>query len=212
MIGMSLETWLLFCLTEAVLCVTPGPAVLLVVSVSLSRGAAAGFRASLGILAANTMYFAISATSLGALLLASWELFTVVKWAGAVYLIWRGLQMLWPGRASVLDTPEAGKPLNDRMGAFPYGFLTQGANPKALVFFTAILPQFVDARGPIGLQLLILGLTSIVIELAVLSLYVMACQQARGLSKNARFAAPLERTCGILLIGAGARLALTQRG
>jgi homoserine/homoserine lactone efflux protein len=209
---MPLETWLLFCLTEAVLCVTPGPAVLLVVSMALSRGAAAGLRACLGILAANTMYFAISATSLGALLLASWELFTIVKWAGAAYLIWRGFRMLFPAAPAADASLDTGRPLNDKMGAFPYGFLTQGANPKALVFFTAILPQFVDASGQVGLQLLILGLTSIVIELAVLGLYVMACHQARGLSTNARFAAPLERACGVLLIGAGARLALTHRG
>jgi homoserine/homoserine lactone efflux protein len=179
---------------------------------ALGRGAAASLRASLGILTANTMYFAISATSLGALLLASWQLFTLVKWAGALYLIWRGLTMLWPGGPRHVVSSDEGGPVNDRIGAFPYGFLTQGANPKALVFFTAILPQFVDARGPVGAQLLILGLTSIVIELAVLSLYVMACHQARGLSKNGRFAAPLERACGVLLIGAGARLALTQRG
>jgi len=67
----ALGTWLLFRLTETVLCSTPGPAVMLVVSRALTRGAAAGLRASLGILAANAMYFVLSATSLGAILLAS---------------------------------------------------------------------------------------------------------------------------------------------
>jgi threonine/homoserine/homoserine lactone efflux protein len=65
-------------------------AVLLLVSLSLTRGASAGFQSSLGILTANALYFMISATSLGALLLASWELFTLVKWCGAAYLIWSG--------------------------------------------------------------------------------------------------------------------------
>jgi homoserine/homoserine lactone efflux protein len=201
---MSIETWLLFCVTEAVLCLTPGPAVMLVVSMALTRGPSAGFGASLGILAANAIYFAVSATSLGALLLASSELFLVVKWAGAAYLIWCGVRMLF-----VRDDPpqvEGGEPAR-RLGAFSYGVLTQGANPKALVFFSAILPQFVDPAGAVGMQLLILGVSSIVIELAVLGLYVAVSHRARNLSQNRRVAGPLTRVGGALLIGAGARLA-----
>ena len=203
---MTFNTWLFFCLTEAVLCLTPGPAVMLVVSMALTRGSSAGFGASFGILAANGIYFAISATSLGALLLASAELFTIVKWAGAAYLIWTGARMLFSA-----DKPEdqAGteETSSRRLGAFSYGVLTQGANPKALVFFSAILPQFVDPSGGVGWQLLILGITSMVIEFAVLGLYVLASQRARGLSGNRRFASPLNRIGGAFLIGAGARLA-----
>jgi homoserine/homoserine lactone efflux protein len=201
----TIQTWLLFCLTEAVLCLTPGPAVLLVVTMALTRGQSAGLGASLGILAANAFYFAISATSVGALLLASAALFTVVKWAGAAYLIWTGAKMV------LAATPESDT-LGDetrsrRLGAFSYGVLTQGANPKALIFFAAILPQFVDPGGAVGLQLLILGISSMVIELAVLSLYVVASHRARGLSQNRRGGGPLVRVGGVLLIGAGARLA-----
>lgn len=203
---MTLNTWLLFCLTEAVLCFTPGPAVLLVVSMALARGSAAGFGASLGILAANGIYFAISATSLGALLLASAELFAVVKWAGAAYLIWTGARMLFASDQPEVD--DAGEPTRPRsLNAFSYGVLTQGANPKALIFFSAILPQFVDPHGAIGSQMLILGVSSMVIELAVLGLYVVLSQRARGLSGNRRLAGPLTRVGGALLVGAGARLA-----
>jgi homoserine/homoserine lactone efflux protein len=202
----TFTTWLFFCLTEAVLCLTPGPAVLLVVSLALTRGSRAGFGASLGILAANGIYFAISATSLGALLLASTELFTVVKWAGAAYLIWTGGRMLFASdKAEVTAGPEDVR--RRRLGAFSYGVLTQGANPKALIFFSAILPQFVDPRGPVGWQLLVLGVTSMVIEFAVLGMYVLASQRARGLSGNRRLAGPLNRVGGAFLVGAGARLA-----
>lgn len=203
---MTLNTWLLFCVTEAVLCLTPGPAVLLVVSMALTRGSAAGFGACFGILAANGVYFAISATSLGALLLASAQLFTVVKWAGAAYLIWTGLRMLFG--SDTAGGEETGERTRRRsLGAFSYGVLTQGANPKALIFFSAILPQFVDPHGAIGWQMLVLGLSSMVIELAVLGLYVILSQRARGLSGNRRLAGPLARVGGALLAGAGARLA-----
>ena len=210
----SLETWLVFCMTEAVLCFTPGPAVMLVVSRSLTWGAAAGVRASLGILAANSMYFVLSATSLGAILLASWELFFLVKWLGAAYLVWLGARMILstftPG-ARRRGTP-AGAPGASRGGSFSHGFLTQGANPKALVFFSAILPQFVNPAGPIGVQVAILGVSSVLIELAVLGLYVGACRSARGWAQHPRFAAWSERLGGLLLVGAGAQLAAIRRG
>jgi homoserine/homoserine lactone efflux protein len=210
---MSVETWLLFCLTEMVLSFTPGPAVLLVISLALTRGASHGLRGSLGILSANALYFVISATSLGAVLLASWELFTVIKWIGAGYLIWRGVRMLTSSKTRRLETLADSDPRGGtaRLGAFAYGFLTQGANPKALVFFAAILPQFINPRGAVGLQLAILGVSSIVIELAVLSMYVAVCHYAQGLTDHSRYAVRLERVGGALLIGAGARLAVTHQ-
>jgi len=211
---MSLETWLLFIVTDAILCLTPGPAVLLVVSLTLARSRGAGLRGAFGILAANTMYFIISATSLGALLFASWELFTVVKWAGAAYLIWRGTAMILSRRGSLAVESGRSQTTAQRaaLGSFTAGFLTQGANPKALVFFTAILPQFIDPRGDFGAQIFILGVSSIVIELAVLGLYVAVAQRTRGLARHPRFAVPFERAAGVLLIAAGARLAATGRG
>ncbi len=208
---MSLETWFLFAVTETILCLTPGPAVLLVFSLSLTRGGGAGLHAALGILAANTMYFLISATSLGAVLLASWELFTVVKWAGAAYLIWRGLSMIVSaGKGADATTVLQPSLRQTTFGAFGYGFVTQGANPKALVFFSAILPQFIDPAGRFGTQIFVLGTTSIVIELAVLAGYIALAQRTGGLARH-RFARPLERVAGGLLVAAGARLAVTAR-
>jgi threonine/homoserine/homoserine lactone efflux protein len=193
---MSLETWLFFCVTETVLCFTPGPAVLLIVSLSLSRGFRPGLAASLGILSANAMYFILSATSLGAILLASWQLFTVIKWLGAAYLIWLGIRMF----LSASSRPEPDRSAPQRLPShrfFSLGFLTQGANPKALVFFTAILPQFIDANSPIGFQVLVLGMSSVLIELGVLSLYAAMSHSARAWTDRPHVSVWLRRTAGL---------------
>jgi threonine/homoserine/homoserine lactone efflux protein len=206
---MSVQAWLLFCATETVLCFTPGPAVLLVVSLALTRGPAAGLGASFGILAANALYFVLSATSLGAILLASWDLFVLVKWLGAAYLVYLGAKMLWSPSIS-LPSAHADDP-RPRTRSFAQGFLTQMANPKALIFFTAILPQFIDTSAPVAFQVAILGISSVLIELAVLGVYVLACHGARSWVRQPRYVAPLERIGGAFLIAAGARLAAIRR-
>jgi homoserine/homoserine lactone efflux protein len=89
--------------------------------------------------------------------------------------------------------------------------VTQAANPKALVFFTAILPQFIEPASPLLPQVLILGASSFVIEVIVLSLYVATCHTARAWIGQRRFTGLLQRLGGACLIVAGARLALTRR-
>lgn len=203
---MTVETWLLFCATEAVLCVTPGPAVLCVISTSLSRGPGAGVIASLGILAANTMYFALSATGLGALLLASRTLFVAIKWMGAGYLIFLGLRMLLRRAPALAD--DALAPVSSRRaGAFTNAFVTQAANPKAIIFFTALLPQFINPDESAAMQIAILGASSVVIEFIVLCVYVGASHAARRWVSGGRAGDALHRVGGALLIAAGAKLA-----
>ena len=142
---MTFQLWLLFVATEAVLSLTPGPAVLYVLSQAIRRGPAKSIWASGGILAANAFYFALSATSLGAVIVASYKLFFLIKWAGAAYLVYLGLCSFF-GKSSVMSLPEAGAGSRSGLHLLRDGFFLQGANPKALLFFTAILPQFIDAR------------------------------------------------------------------
>lgn len=221
---MNLDTWMLFCATETVLCLTPGPAVLLVVSQGLTRGFRAGSDVSLGILLANGLYFAISATGIAALLLASGELFFAIKWLGAAYLIWLGLRsMLGARRHSGRDRPsaaalqEAAEPSpapasssSSRLRGVGHGFVTQAANPKTLLFFSALLPQFIDVAAPIAGQILILGASSIAIELAVLLAYAALANRGRMLAAPS-LASALQRIGGALLIAAGAGLATLRR-
>jgi homoserine/homoserine lactone efflux protein len=151
----------------------------------------------------------LSATSLGVILRASWQLFAIVKWLGAGYLIWLGLRMILTRSGTTDDAASFESQPPPAARAFWLGFLTQMANPKAVVFFTAILPQFVDPHGPVAFQVLVLGVSSVLIELAVLAGYVAASRTARAW---ARHAVPLRRAGGMLLVGAGGQLAAIRRG
>ena len=199
---MTLQVWLLFCMTEAVLCLIPGPAVLFVVSVALGRGLRPGITAALGILAGNVLYFALSATGVAAVLVASSTLFSLLKLAGAGYLIWLGLCMLFKGAGQTAIVTATRDPQT-----FLRGFLVQAANPKALVFFVALLPQFINPDGPVGLQILILGASSVLIEFLVLGAYVVLAARAGQLA-GVHLAGPLERIGGGFLVAVGAQLAL----
>src|SRR5215510_5658707 len=141
---MTLHAWLLFCVTETALCLSPGPSTLAVLSLALTRGRAASALAALGVLAANAVYFTLSASGLVAAHAVSAEMFLAIKWAGALYLIALGARrILHTFRARGEPPPDAPPPSPRR--SFWHGFVTEGANPNLLVYFTAILPQLVDA-------------------------------------------------------------------
>ena len=205
---MTWTTWWLFAASEVVLCLTPGPAVLFVLSSALRAGARKSIASNAGILAANTVYFLISATSLGALLVASYQLFFAVKWIGAAYLIWTGLRAIF-GRADVVAANKQSETRASRL--FGGAFVTQASNPKAIVFFSAWLPQFIDVHRSIGPQIAILAATSVVIEFCVLLGYGIAAGRAMALAREPRYAAWTNRVAGSLLIGAGAGLATLRR-
>jgi threonine/homoserine/homoserine lactone efflux protein len=203
---MSFETWFLFVITEGVLSITPGPAVFFVLSQAIRRGPSKSMWASGGILTANAMYFALSATSLGAIIVASYNLFFLVKWAGAAYLVYLGVQC-FRAKSSMLALPEDHAVAGAGRRIWRDGFLLQGANPKALLFFTAILPQFIDPAYPIATQTLILGVSSIVVEFFILLTYGQLAGRTLAAARNPRFENISNRVAGSLLIGAGLGLA-----
>jgi threonine/homoserine/homoserine lactone efflux protein len=197
----TVHVWLLFVVTETVLCLTPGPAVLAVVAQALARGAATSTWTALGILSANGLYFALSATGLGAVLLASYDAFSLVRWIGAAYLVWLGVRLLLGrGGPACAATPSPGA---GRRRAFAGGFVLQAANPKALLFFVALLPQFIDPTGPLTAQIVVLGVTSVVIELIVLLAYGACAGRVRALAVRPRVARIADGVAGAMLVGAG---------
>ena len=208
---MDFSVWMMFVLTEGAINVTPGPAVLLVFSQGLRRGSTGALWSAAGILTANAIFFALSGTGLGALLLASDRLFTVIKWAGAGYLLYLGAMALFrprplPGAGGTTHGTNVG-----RGALFFRGLVMQFSNPKALLAFVAILPQFIDQGRPILPQILILGITSIVLEFMVFVAYGAAAARAGRVLMQPRFATATSRVSGGLLVGAALGLARLGR-
>jgi homoserine/homoserine lactone efflux protein len=207
---MTWQIWLLFVMTEAVICITPGPAVLYVLSQAIRRGPGKSVWGTWGILSANTLYFILSATSLGAVIVASYKLFFVVKWLGAAYLVYLGLRSFF-AKTSVLALPESSADLRSGPRILRDGFFLQAANPKAILFFTAILPQFIDAHHNVAFQIFILGISSVLVEFVILFVYGQLAGRALSTARSPRFEKLTNRIAGSLLIGAGVGLARLRR-
>lgn len=165
---MHFSTLAAFVALELVLCLVPGPAVLAVVGAAFGHPRS-GFATAFGILTGNLVYFAACAFGIASILFASHAAFVVCKWCGAGYLGYLGLRALTGEIVSPDVMPAKPKPLGQ---AWLAGTLTQLANPKALIFFAAILPQFIDPRVRLGGQLALLCIASLGVETVVLWLYV----------------------------------------
>lgn len=204
---MTVEAWLLFCLIEAVLCLQPGPSALVVMSLATSGGRAKGIEATAGVIVANAAYFIAAATGLIAVHMLSVEMFTLIKWTGAAYLIWLGGRAIWlsfqPARNLATTADSTKRP-------FWRGLVVQGANPNLLVYFGAILPQFVDPNSAIAPQVAILAVSSFVIEFSILSGYSVLLGEL-GRRALANYRVHVDRLGGILLIAAAAGVASLSR-
>src|SRR5262249_30805188 len=132
------------------------------------------------------------------------------KWIGAGYLVYLGLSSMF-GKTSVVSLPEANGVARTGPRILGDGFFIQAANPKALLFFTAILPQFVDVRHNVAFQIPILGISSMLVEFAILFIYGEIAGRALSAARNPRFEKLTNRLAGSLLIGAGVGLARLSR-
>lgn len=206
---MSMSLWLAFVAASAILLIIPGPTILTVIGYSMSHGR----RATLALVAAvalgDSTALALSLLGLGALLAASAFWFTVVKWAGGLYLIHLGIRLLRAGTAdSGIAVP---RPPDSLWKLFGNTWLVTALNPKGIVFFVAFLPQFLAAERPVGPQLWTLAVTFVLLATVNASLYaVFAAGAARLLSSPAaqrRF----HLTGGTLLCGAGVWALLARR-
>lgn len=192
------DTYWLYVLTEAALSISPGPAVMLVIACGIAQGARRSLWAGLGILSANAIYFALSASALGAVLVSSPRFFTAVKWAGAAYLVWIGLRTLL-GHPSPLRVSDARSGASAKAMWFS-GLTLQLANPKILIFFVAILPQFVDPTLPVGAQMVWLAAGSMIPEFFILAAYGWLGSRAARLATDPAYAVWTDRIAGALVL------------
>lgn len=202
-----IKLWLAFAITDFFISMTPGPAVLMVISQGMKFGGRASIKGTLGVLTANLCFFALSGAGLSALLIASAKLFSVIKWAGAGYLIFLGVKLLL-SKGETLKLANRPEVKVERL--FVQGFITHLSNPKAIIFFTALLPQFISDSASIALQLTVLGLISVAVELPILFLYGWLADRGRRLIP-ARLSTLPDRIAGLFLIGTGVSLALVRK-
>jgi threonine/homoserine/homoserine lactone efflux protein len=210
---MSLHSYLLFVVASIVLVFVPGPDMAYLLARSLAQGKRAGVLAALGINAGAYVHLIAAVTGLSALLMASALAFTVFKVAGALYLVWLGVQAL---RARSSETP---LPNIELKGAgagsvFWQGFLSDALNPKVAMFYLAFLPQFVNANasgvwaGRPWLQFLVLGLTCNMIALPFnIPIALAAGHISEALRRSPRVGTWLQRAMGVTFVGLGVRLA-----
>lgn len=161
---MSLETYLLYLgVLVAFFATPPDTSQLLIMSNSVRHGLRRSLATVAGDLSANVLQMSAAAFGLTAIIAASADALWIVKWAGVAYLAWIGVRLL-------LSKPSTGRPqAAANTGAlFRQGFLTSSANPYAVVFFGALFPQFIDASAPVLPQLLILGVTYLVVDFVTL--------------------------------------------
>jgi threonine/homoserine/homoserine lactone efflux protein len=191
--------------------VVPGPSVLYIVGTSLEGGRAAGLVSMLGVEAGAFVHVAAAALGLSALLASSAVAFSIVRYAGAAYLVYLGVQRLRRRGAEAVPETSGGRP---RARLFRQGVVVNVLNPKTALFLLAFLPQFVDpSRGPVAAQVLALGI--VFLALAVLSdgaYALLAGGLGERLGRSARTRRRLERASGGVYIGLGVGAALSGGG
>ena len=194
------------------LVLVPAPSVMFVVS----RAVALGRKAALITVAGNALgiylQVALVAAGLGVVVERSVAVFTAVKLFGAAYLVWLGIQAIRHRRSNAITLEKAAAPAQSR-SLFADGVVVGVANPKAIVFFAAILAQFVEPGGaPAGAQMLILGMVFVVVALVSDGAWGLAAGTARNwFARSPRRMERMSATGGAVMVGLGLRLALSGR-
>lgn len=202
---MTIETWLLYVGTVLVFMSTPGPSHLLMLSTSMANGFQRSLATAAGDLSANAIQIVLAGFGLAAVITSSQHGLTVVKWMGVAYLVWLGVRQIVASFRTAAGSQHS-RQASARLLWFR-GFVTSASNPKAVVFFAALFPQFLNPAQPLSLQIAILGVTYLVVDGLFLAAYGKgAAWLAARLRGQQR--AWVNRGAGASMIGAAVLLAL----
>ncbi|MEM9632720.1 MAG: LysE family translocator [Pseudomonadota bacterium] len=205
---MSLETWLAFVAASLILTVTPGPSILLGVVHSLNYGTRKTIYTALGDISANMLQMLLVAVGLGIVIASSEIAFQVIKWAGVLVLIYMSLR-LWrsePQFENLQTAASSASPIR----LFASGFFVAIGNPKALIFFTAFFPQFIDPSADLTRQLLIMCPTMATMDFTFVMLYAFGAKRLLGFLRS--HPKVLNRLSGAALMSAAGFMGTLARG
>ena len=202
---------LLFAGAALLMVLTPGPNMVYLISRSISQGRRAGVISLAGVIAGFVLHMLAAAVGLSAVFLAVPLAYEVLKWAGALYLLWLAWQAVKPGASSPF-APRA-LPADAPLKLFAMGFFTNALNPKIAVFYLSVFPQFIaPGHGPVFAQSVVLGSTQIAVSFTVNLLIVcFAGALAAWFSRHPRWLAAQRYVMGLVLGALAVRLALEQR-
>lgn len=209
---MSVDFFLVYSLTVFVASIVPGPSMLLALTHGMKYGAKRTIASALGNVSITFVQAAISIAGLGAVLIASEGLFTIIKWAGAAYIVYVGISV-WRS-PDVIVSRESGPHLQSKpplRKMFLQAALVTAGNPKAIVFFTAVFPQFIDPAAAYIPQFGVLMGTGGIIAFGCFMLYAVGGQKILTLFSTAAVGKYINRIIGGTFIGAGIGLASSNR-
>ena len=204
---MNMESLLLFFVTWLLVALTPGPAVICVMSQATSYGLGAGFRGVVGIQIGNLIFFLCIASGLVTLLMALTDAFVVLQIAGAAYLFYLGIRIIISSLQRTADRISPGGWPGEKPGnLILQAILVQLTNPKALMFVSALVPQFLDPERPLGLQLAILLSCTVAVDTVVLGWYVLLADRGTQALRHTSALRWIQCIFGVALVGLGVRL------
>jgi threonine/homoserine/homoserine lactone efflux protein len=211
MFDYSLAHWIGFLTAAILLNLSPGPDIAFILGHTIRSGMRSGFAALFGIWSGACLHVLMAAAGLSAILAASALAFSTVKWVGAAYLIWLGIQAL-RSKGEGAWIKEAGKPLSFSR-IYRQGIMVSLLNPKVAIFFLAFLPQFVvEGAGPVWAQLLLHGSLIIVVAAFIEPpLILLGGRLSEALRRNRSLGLWLDRGLGSLFVALGVRLAIMDR-
>ncbi|WP_102226438.1 LysE family translocator [Acidimangrovimonas sediminis] len=205
---MTFHLWLAFVAAATVLLMIPGPTILLVISYALSQGRRVALAMALGVALGDFVAMSASLLGLGALVMASAELFTALKWIGALYLVWLGVKLLRSAPRG-LEIPEA-TPKEARR-VFAHAATVTALNPKSIAFFIAFVPQFLSPGAPLAPQFAELIATFVGLAAANALIYALLADRLRSRIRRPGVLRAMNRTGGGALIGMGVMTAALSR-